>query len=382
MAGNPAFERTAQPLIVKRVDAIPVALPLVKPMLMAGVRIEHAENLIVRIEAENGLVGWGEAASAPTMTGDLQAGMVAAVEGFLAPLLVGANALDHGDIEHRCAGALHHNGGAKAAVSIALLDLAGRHLQTPLHDLIGGAVRGRIRPMWLLGNETVAEDLEEAGRKQAEGFDFFKLKVGVKPVGREIENALALRARLGEPATLCADANTGFSLNDALLYVQGTAGARLLFLEQPLPADDLPGTVELAGRSPTPLGADEAIERTRDILDYHGAGAVRGVNLKTIKLGGVHAAVEAGRLCHSLGLSINLACKVAESSIGAAALAHIGSVLGNLDWGVSPSNHYLSIDTVREPLRPTGGGIDVPRAAGLGVEVLEDVIESHRVHRS
>ena len=379
MAANPTLEHATCPLIVRRVDAIPVALPLIKPMLMAGVRIEHAENLIVRMEAENGLVGWGEAASAPTMTGDLQAGMVAAVENYIAPLLTGADAMDHGAVERRCAGALHHNGGAKAAVSIALLDLAGRHVQMPVSELLGGAVREAIRPMWLLGNPTVAEDMEEAARKRADGFDFFKLKVGVKPVEREIENALALRARLGEATTLCADANTGFSFDDALRYVQETADAHLLFLEQPLAADDLPGTAELAGRSPTPLGADESIERTRDIVDYHEAGAVRGVNLKTIKLGGVHAAVEAGRLCHSLGLSINLACKVAESSIGAAALAHIGSVLGNLDWGVSPSNHYLSVDTVHTPLRPNDGAIDIPRGPGLGVDVLEDVVERHRV---
>ena len=379
MAEDSTPGQDAPPLIVRRVDAIPVALPLVRPMLMAGVRIVHAENLVVRIEAGNGLVGWGEAASAPTMTGDLQAGMVAAVEGFLAPLLVGADAMDHAAAERRCAGAIHHNGGAKAAVSIALLDLAGRHLGVPAHDLIGGAVRDAIRPMWLLGNATVDEDVEEATRKQADGFDFFKLKVGVKPVEREIETALALRSRLGAATTLCADANTGFTRSDALRYVQGTADARLLFLEQPLDADDLPGTAELAGRSPTPLGADEAIERTRDILDYHEAGAVRGVNLKTIKLGGVHAAVEAGRLCHSLGLSVNLACKVAESSIGAAALAHIGAVLGNLDWGVSPSNHYLGVDTVREPLGPRDGEIAVPRTAGLGVDVVEDAIERHRV---
>lgn len=379
MADDSTPGHDVPPLIIERVDAIPVALPLVKPMLMAGVRIVHAENLVVRIEAENGLVGWGEAASAPTMTGDLQAGMVAAVEGFLAPLLAGADAIAHEALERRCAGALHHNGGAKAAVSIALLDLAGRHLGIPVHDLVGGAVRDAIRPMWLLGNATVDEDVEEATRKQAEGFDFFKLKVGVKPVEREIGNALALRARLGEATTLCADANTGFTRDDAMRFVQGTADARLMFLEQPLDADDLAGTVELAARSPTPLGADESIERARDIVDHHEAGAVRGVNLKTIKLGGVHAAVEAGRLCHSLGLSVNLACKVAESSIGAAALAHIGSVLGNLDWGVSPSNHYLAVDTVREPLRPNDGGIAVPRSAGLGVDVLEDVIERHRV---
>ena len=72
------------PLIIRRVDAIPVALPLKAPMKMAGVTITKAENLLVRIEAADGTVGWGEAASAPTMTGDTQGGLVAAVRDHLA----------------------------------------------------------------------------------------------------------------------------------------------------------------------------------------------------------------------------------------------------------------------------------------------------------
>ena len=80
------------PLTIRRVDAIPVALPLKMPMKMAGVTIAKAENLLVRIEAHDGLVGWGEAASAPTMTGDTLGGLVAAVRDHLAPLLVGQDA--------------------------------------------------------------------------------------------------------------------------------------------------------------------------------------------------------------------------------------------------------------------------------------------------
>jgi len=63
------------PLIIRRVDAIPVALPLKAPMSMSGVTIATAENVLVRIEAKDGAVGWGEAASAPTMTGDTLAGL-------------------------------------------------------------------------------------------------------------------------------------------------------------------------------------------------------------------------------------------------------------------------------------------------------------------
>src|ERR1700748_688990 len=85
-----ASERT--PLLIRRVDAIPVALPLEKPVKMSGVTIAHAHNVVVRIEAADGTVGWGEAASAPTMTGDTLGGLVAAVRDHLAPLLLGQDA--------------------------------------------------------------------------------------------------------------------------------------------------------------------------------------------------------------------------------------------------------------------------------------------------
>src|SRR3954465_11290347 len=67
---SPAARAEHAPLLVRRSDAIPVALPLKAPMKMAGVTITKAENLIVRVELADGQVGWGEAPSAPTMTGD------------------------------------------------------------------------------------------------------------------------------------------------------------------------------------------------------------------------------------------------------------------------------------------------------------------------
>jgi L-alanine-DL-glutamate epimerase-like enolase superfamily enzyme len=79
-------------LVVRCVDAIPVALPLKKPVRMAAETVTHARNILVRVEAADGTVGWGEAASAPTMTGDTLGGLTAAVRDHLAPLLIGADA--------------------------------------------------------------------------------------------------------------------------------------------------------------------------------------------------------------------------------------------------------------------------------------------------
>ena len=81
-----------EPLIIRRVDAIPLGLPLSKPVAMAGVTVRQALNIVVRIESADGTVGWGEAASAPTMTGDTLGSLLAAVRDHLGPLLVGEDA--------------------------------------------------------------------------------------------------------------------------------------------------------------------------------------------------------------------------------------------------------------------------------------------------
>src|SRR5882724_11295836 len=96
--GQPESSNRAS-LIIRRVDAIPVALPLKKPVAMSGITVGVAQNLLVRIEADDGTVGWGEAASAPTMTGDTLGGLVAAVRDHLAPMLVGKNAHARADLK-------------------------------------------------------------------------------------------------------------------------------------------------------------------------------------------------------------------------------------------------------------------------------------------
>src|SRR3984893_5500216 len=184
----PDKKQDRPPHVIRRVDAIPVALPLKKPMKMAGVTITHAHNVVVRIEAKDGTIGWGEAASAPTMTGDTLGGLVAAVRDHLAPLLIGEDAWMRAALCRKLKRALYGNPGAHSAIEVALLDLAGQASGLPVVDLIGGARRRAVAPMWLLGNPTPEQDIAEAHAKRAQGFGFFKLKIGTKPV--EVELAL------------------------------------------------------------------------------------------------------------------------------------------------------------------------------------------------
>jgi muconate cycloisomerase len=366
------------PLVIRRVDAIPVALPLKKPMKMAGVTITHAQNLVVRIEAEDGTVGWGEAASAPTMTGDTLGGLVAAVRDHLAPLLIGEDAWARPPLVRRLKDALIGNTGAHSAVEMALLDLAGRAANVPLIDLVGGAVRAGVAPMWLLGNPTTAQDITEAHAREAAGFHFFKLKVGVKPIEAEIDGTLAVRAALGPDVPLCADANCGFPPEAARRYLEATRAADLLFLEQPLGHADLDGFKALARAAAVPLGVDEGIHSLADIAAHARCGA-GGVSLKLIKLGGIGPALAAADLCGRLGLKVNVASKIAESSIAAAALVHLACAIPESDWGVSLTHFYLAEDFVKRPLPLGDGTVALPAGPGLGIEVDEAAVARFRV---
>ena len=366
------------PLPIRRVDAIPVALPLKSPMKMSGITITTAENVLVRIEAADGSVGWGEAASAPTMTGDTLGGLVAAVRDHLAPMLIGQDAHQRRALVPALRRALIGNTGAHSAVEMALLDLTCRASKTRLIDAVAPKpLRTQVKPMWLLGNATPEQDIAEARAREREGFAFFKLKIGVKPLADEIATAHAVREALGAKMPLCADANGGLTLANAKRYVERTRTAKLAFIEQPLPYDDLAGLKTLA-RLRLPIGIDEGIHSLADVTANARAGAA-GVSLKLIKLGGFTTAYEAAKLCRKLRLKINVAAKIAESSVATAAAVHLACAVPNVDWGVSLTHFYLAEDIVRQPLSIDDGAVSLPSEPGLGVEVDEAAVERFRV---
>jgi muconate cycloisomerase len=176
---------------------------------------------------------------------------------------------------------------------------------------------------------------------------------------------------------LCADANCGLTLAAARRYLAGTRKAGLLFVEQPLAPDDLAGLKALT-RANVPIGIDEGIRSLADVAANAKAGA-GGISLK-LKLGGVTQALAAGRLCRKLGLKINVAARIAESSIGTAAVVHLACAVPNVDWGVSLTNFYLAEDVVRRSLAIRDGVVALPDGPGLGIEVDEAAVARFRVH--
>lgn len=367
-------------MIIKSIEPIAISLPMLKPVIMAGEEVRRADNVLVRIETDSGLVGWGEAASAPLMTGETIESIVSAVH-FLQTMLLGRDPADIEGALTAMDGRMYGNHGAKAAIEIALHDITGRASGKPVHALLGEKVRSRMPLLGMIGGGSFQGDLDEAAKKKAAGFTVFKVKVGVDTAAKDAERTRAVCKVLGSGMIISADANQGFSTAEAIEYVRGVKGAGVDFLEQPVMADDLGEMAKVAAVDPTiAIGADEGIHSLADIQSHHDRKAARGVSLKAIKLGGLRGLVAAGRLCGTLGMSVNLSCKTGESSVACAAALHAASVIPNIDWALTLTHTALGEDITGQPVPTAKGHAEVTDRPGLGVDVDEDRVRRHRVH--
>jgi L-alanine-DL-glutamate epimerase-like enolase superfamily enzyme len=362
---------------ISRIEPIAVGLPMRKPVIMAGEEVRRADNVLVRIDA-GGVVGWGEAAAAPVMTGETLESIVAAVH-YLEPALHGRDAADIDGALAAMHGRMYGNHGAKAAIEIALHDLAGKIAGKPVHALLGGKRRSRLPLLGVIGGGDPGSDLRDAETKKAAGVTAYKIKVGIDTPQADAARTRAICQALGPGLLISADANQGYGVDDALAFARAVDGAGLSFFEQPLMADDLAGMARVAAATAIAIGADEGIHSLDDIRRHHDAKAARGVSLKAIKLGGLRAVAEAGRLCDSLGMSVNISCKTGESSVACAAALHVACVIPNVAWALTLTHGGLREDVTAQPLPASQSHAECLDRPGLGIEIDEDRVRRHRV---
>jgi len=357
---------------IKSIEPIAVSLPMKKPVQMSGATVARADNVFVRIESVDGVTGWGEAASAPTMTGETIASMMAAIE-YLTPTLLGRDVDDLSRASAAMDARMYGNSGAKAAIDIALHDLIGRASRRPAHALLGAKRRSRIPVLAVIGSEDAAADLREAQRSWNAGYRAFKIKVGLgSPEADAARTRTICQAlkRAGEASLVSADANQGFSVDGALGFVHAL-DCGLDFFEQPVDAHDLVGMSRVAAATQVPIGSDEGIHAPDDIVRHREHKAAGGVSLKAIKLGGLRGLIEASRLCERLGMHVNISCKTGETSLASAAAIHVAAVAPEIAWGLTVTSAGLAEDVAAVPLRVDRGHVEVPQQAGLGIEIDE-----------
>ncbi|WP_332899929.1 dipeptide epimerase [Haladaptatus sp. CMSO5] len=300
-----------------------VSLPLENPFTIARGTQEVAENVIVRIEDDDGNVGVGGAAPS-----EHYGETAATVEAVLPTLLevveeVGdPHALD--EIERKMQARVNLNPAARVAVSIALHDLAAKRADLPLYRYWGLDASSAPDTSFTIGIDT-KERMHEKTREAVDaGYDILKVKVGTDRDEEIIETV----REAAPDATIRVDANEGWTPREAVEMTYVLNNYDVEFVEQPVPAEDPEGLKFVYERSPLPIAADESCITLADIPQI--ADRVDIANLKLMKCGSLR---EAKRMIHTArahGLEVMLGCMI-ESNASIAAAAQLAPLLDYAD---------------------------------------------------
>lgn len=368
---------------ITRIQAVPISyrVPEGQNVTLGIGRAVKRDAVLVRIETDEGIVGWGEAHH-----GRCPGAIAKLIDTTISELVIGMDPLDVVSVwqrVYRMQLASHGMGAAAAlalsGVDIALWDIRGKATGWPLYRLLGGGLKqvpayaGGIS----LGWQEPRALAEEAQTYVAQGYRALKLRVGDTPK-RDIERAHAVRETVGEDIDILVDANTGYGPGDVRRVIPAYEELAIGWLEEPFPPHDYRAYIDAAALGSVPLAAGEnhytRFEFTRLIED----GAVGFVQPDLSKTGGVTETLRIAALASAWKITVNP--HTSATGINMAATVHLLAAVDN------PG--YFEADVARHnPLRDEVGGTPYRLDAdgcvqpligpGLGLDIDQAFIDAH-----
>lgn len=367
---------------ITRVEAIPVNVPLKPGMTTKTSHGVHATSpyVIVRVHTDEGLVGLGEATVAPRWSGETSVGSVAIIEGLFAPALIGEDPTEVTRLRGLIESTIRLNPFTKAAVEMALWDLAGKAAGVPVYQLLGGKVRDKMPIRMVVGSIEVTGAVELARQFLDAGVRCLKVKVGLDPE-QDIERVQAVRQLAGPEIPISVDANCGWTVSQAVTTLQQLRPFDILFAEQPISTGDPAELAALRRRTDIPIMADESAFTPGDVWTLTTQHAVDIISVYPGKNGGICGTVECVHAAKAAGIPCAMGSNL-ELGIGTAAMLHLGAALPTIASERFPGDFigplYHEADLLKTPLQLGPVAADVPDGPGLGVELDEGQLERYR----
>lgn len=309
-----------------------ISIPLATPFRTALRMVDRVNDLIVRVDTDNGLTGFGEAPPTAVITGDTKESIEAAIRGYIAPALAGADLSDAQEVFARMDRSIAKNTSAKAAVDMAVYDLLAKEAYLPLFRYLGSgekeALKTELTTDLTISVNEPEEMAEDARRAVGLGFTVLKVKVG-KGGEKDVQRIRAVREAVGSGIWLRVDANQGWTLEEAVqtIRMMEDAGLDIELVEQPVSCHDFKALKQVTQSVETPILADESVFSVEDaqrIIEEHAADRI---NIKLMKTGGIHNALRICDLAKENGVECMAGCML-ESAVSVSAAAHLAAARG------------------------------------------------------
>lgn len=365
-------------------------LPYWRELAEAGVRSKYYA-VLVEIGTGDGLVGWGE-----SIVRESPAAHVEIINGLLAPIIVGKDALAIENLWQMMYASLKtrgHFGGffmeALSGIDLALWDIAGKHYSQPTYRLLGGPIRDRIKAYassvyWhYLGKSGPEAAADEAERLVSMGHDQIKVKIGMEKMGlgkwSDRDLIRAIRDRVGYDVAIMVDANSAYSVGEAIRVGRMLERYEVLWFEEPLPLSMVDGYAELCRKLDIMIAGGESLFSIYDFQKFIKARGLNVVQPDIARCGGITGFRKIAALCEAEGLLI--APHIGLSGPGCrAGTLHMVTALP-IDVFLTYEYMYKTDNPIAWELpkevleRFSEGYLELPNGPGLGFEPKPDILE-------
>ncbi len=368
---------------ITRLETIPIRVPLKAELaIRSGRGGAHTVSpfLLVRVHTDSGLTGIGEASCTPRWSGEDQVTGAHLIRTYLEPLLVGEDPSRPEELYRKFRLAFAGNYFTRAAVEMALWDIAGQAAGKPVFELLGGKVRDFVPTKWSVSGLEPAKAADIARWAVSQGFKAMKVKVGLEPEA-DIARVAAVRAAIGS-IKLGVDANGGWSPATALPTIERLYEHNIAFAEQPIPPEDITALAQLLRQLRVPLVADESIYTIQDARALAQLGAADVFSIYVGKAGGIGPARQIADFAASAGIKCTVGSNL-ELGVGSAAMTHLALATRGITAEEYPCDIigplFYEDDIVREPLPIRPGEARANQKPGLGVELDDEKVERYRL---
>jgi len=348
--------------------------------------LARVNTIIVQINTDNDIVGWGEAATIPSYFNQTQGTLIDWLKGY-EEVLIGEEAQDivtahrkmdlvSGEIAPGC-----HP--ARAAIDMALYDIIGKANNCPVYEVLGGAYRTEFELLTNLYEESSEEKVKACKEYVERGFAGLKVKVGdsillggltVENLAKEKGKLLAALEAVPSHVYIDADANQSWSspkiavnIIESILHEKYYPN---LSLEQPLHYLDMSGHSYLRRTLPVPIILDESVLSPQAMFQIAKNEAADRIVLKINRVGGFWFARKIVDICEAAAIGISLDT-MPFTKLGDTALCHLAATIRD-PYPIDAEGHtWFAATPFTGGVEIKGGRAALPKKAGLGVELNE-----------
>lgn len=371
---------------ITEVTAVHVSIPLSVPYVFARGVMDSFDNVVVRIDTDEGIVGYGESAPLFRSASGDSAFVAQEIGGPLGQLLIGCDPFDIEWIVAKVLSNANGNVDCVAGLDVALWDIMGKALGQPIYRLLGGLCQESILVDFTISSATPEVMAEKALEVIGMGFQGVVVKVTGKSADLAIQQVRAVRRAIPESCTVRVDCNGGFDREGALTFLKGVAGDNIELVEQPLTAADLEGSRKCREIG-IPISLDESLITLQDAISIVRNDACDIMNIKIPRVGGFLLAKKMAAVADASGLPVicggRTALEISRAASRHFAAATMGAT-GIAHEGPGPASQELSDDVVakrtrRDETGAAGGFVKVESGPGLGIEINWEKVDKYAV---